>query len=59
MNMFMYSLEGDACEWYRSWPPASISSLEQFHADFNKYYKRYYSSNTILEECCERFKFDI
>jgi hypothetical protein len=28
MNMFMYSLEGDAREWYRSFPPASISSLE-------------------------------
>jgi hypothetical protein len=28
MKMFMYSLEGDDCEWYRSLPPASISSLE-------------------------------
>jgi hypothetical protein len=28
MNMFMYSLEGDYREWYRSFPPASISSLK-------------------------------
>jgi hypothetical protein len=28
MNMFMYSLEGDSCDWYQSLPPSSISSLE-------------------------------
>jgi hypothetical protein len=28
MKMFMYSLEGDAHKWYRSFSPASISSLE-------------------------------
>jgi hypothetical protein len=28
MKMFMYSLEGDACKWYQSLPPANISSLE-------------------------------
>ena len=28
MKMFMFSLDGDAHEWYRSFPPTSISSLE-------------------------------
>jgi hypothetical protein len=28
MKMFMYSLEGDACEWYRSLPPSIIFSLK-------------------------------
>jgi hypothetical protein len=28
MKMFMFSLDGDAHEWYQSLPPASISSLE-------------------------------
>jgi hypothetical protein len=28
MKMFIFSLDGDAHEWYRSLPPASISSLE-------------------------------
>jgi len=28
MKIFMYSLEGDTHEWYQSFPPASISSLE-------------------------------
>jgi hypothetical protein len=28
MKMFVYSLEGDAHEWYRSFPPSSISSLK-------------------------------
>ena len=27
MKMFMYSLEGDACEWYKYLPASSISSL--------------------------------
>jgi hypothetical protein len=59
MKMFIYSLNGDARKWYWSLAIASISSLKEFHAAFNKYCKRYYSSDTILEECCERFKSDI
>jgi len=47
MKMIMFSLDGDACEWYQSLPPASISSLEQFHAAFNKHCQRYYSSELI------------
>jgi hypothetical protein len=56
MNMFMYSLEGDAREWYRSFPPASISSLEQFHATFNIHYQQFYSSELICHSCCEEYK---
>jgi hypothetical protein len=53
MKMFMFSLAGDAREWYQSLPPASISSLEQFHAAFNKHCQRYYSSEFICHNCCK------
>ena len=52
MKMFTYSLEGNARQWYRSLPSSSISSLREFHAVFIKHYKRYYSLDTFLEECC-------
>jgi hypothetical protein len=56
MNMFMYSLEGDAREWYRSLPPTSISSLEQFRAAFNKHCKRFFPTDLLFENCCEEFE---
>ena len=56
MKMFMYSLEGDARQWYRSLPPSSISSLREFHAAFTKYYKGYFSPAMHLENCCEQFE---
>ena len=59
MKMFVYSLNGDARRWYGSLAIPNISSLKEFHATFNKYCKRYYSSDTILEEFCESFKYDI
>ena len=43
MKMFMYSLDGDAREWYFSLPPSSISSLKDFHTVFHEHYKRYFS----------------
>jgi hypothetical protein len=55
MKMFMYSLEGDAREWYRSLPPASISSLEQFHVAFSKHCKRFFPADLLFENCCEEF----
>jgi hypothetical protein len=55
MNMFMYSLEGDAREWYRSFPPDNISSLEQFHATFSEHCKRFYPADLLFENCCEEF----
>jgi hypothetical protein len=56
MKMFMFSLDGDVREWYQSLPPASISSLEQFHAAFNKHCQRYYSSELICHNCCEEYE---
>jgi hypothetical protein len=53
LKMFMFSLAGDAHEWYFSLPPASISSLREFHAAFNKHCQRYYSSEFICHNCCE------
>lgn len=56
MNMFMYSLEGDARQWYRYLPSSSISSLREFYAVFIKYCKRYFSPDILLEYCCEQFE---
>jgi hypothetical protein len=56
LKMFMFSLAGDARERYHSLPPASISSLEQFHAAFNKHCQRYYSYELIFHSCCEEYK---
>jgi hypothetical protein len=55
MNMFMYSLEGDAHEWYRSLPLASISSLKEFHATFSDHCKRFFPADLLFENCCEEF----
>jgi hypothetical protein len=56
MKMFMFSLAGDAREWYHSLPPTSISSLEQFHASFNRHCQKFYSSELICHNCCEEYK---
>jgi hypothetical protein len=40
--MFMFSLAGDARKWYHSLPPASISSLSDFHAAFTTYCQEFY-----------------
>jgi hypothetical protein len=56
LNMFMISLAGDARTWYHSLPPASISSLEQFHAAFNRHCQKFYSSELICHSCCEEYK---
>jgi hypothetical protein len=37
MKMFIFSLVGDAHKWYHYLPPASISSLGEFHGAFNKH----------------------
>jgi hypothetical protein len=55
MKMFMYSLEGYAREWYRSLPPASISSLKKFHATFSDHCKRFFPTDLLFENCCEEF----
>jgi hypothetical protein len=56
LNMFMFSLAGDAREWYHSLPPASISSLGEFHAAFNRHCQKFYSSKLICHNCCEEYK---
>jgi hypothetical protein len=53
MNMFMFSLDRDAREWYRPLPPGIISSLEQFHAVFNRRCQKFYSFELICKSCCE------
>jgi hypothetical protein len=56
MKMFMFSLAGDARQWYHSLPPASISSLGEFHAAFNRHCQKYYSSELICHNCCEEYR---
>jgi hypothetical protein len=56
LKMFLFSLAGDAREWYHSLPPASISSLEQFHATFNRHCQKFYSSEFICHNCCEEYE---
>jgi hypothetical protein len=59
MKMFMYSLKGDAREWYFSLPASSIFSLRYFHVAFNEHCKRYFYKELIFEHCCEEFHSDI
>jgi hypothetical protein len=56
LNMFMFSLAGDARKWYHSLPPASISSLGKFHAAFNRHCQKFYSSEFICHNCCEEYE---
>ena len=53
MKMFVFSLEGDAREWYRSLLPTSISSLKEFYRVFHHRCERYYPRDILLEGCCE------
>jgi hypothetical protein len=43
MKTFVFSLEGDTREWYRSLPPSSISSLKEFHRVFHHRCERYFA----------------
>jgi hypothetical protein len=55
MKMFVYSLEGDARQWYQSLPISSISSLKDFHVAFHSYCKRIYPVERLFEHCCEGY----
>jgi hypothetical protein len=55
LKMFMFSLAGDARKWYHSLPPASISSLNGFHAAFTAYCQRLYPPELISHNCCEGY----
>ena len=52
----MFSLVGDARQWYHSLPPTSISSLREFHATFNRNCRNFYSSEFICHNCCEEYE---
>jgi len=53
--MFTISLAGDARKWYHSLPPASISSLFEFHASFIAYCQEFYPSGLICHNCGEGY----
>jgi hypothetical protein len=55
LKMFMFSLAGDARKWYHSLPPASISSLSEFHAAFIAYCQEFYPSELICHNCGEGY----
>jgi hypothetical protein len=55
MKMFMYSLEGETWEWFRSLLPSSISYLKHFHVAFHYRCKKYFSVDLLFEHCCEEF----
>jgi hypothetical protein len=57
MKMFVFSLAGDSHEWYHSLPPASISSLGEFHVVFNRHCQKFYSSEFICHNCCEEYEY--
>jgi hypothetical protein len=56
MKMFMFSLYGDARQWYFSLPPSSISSLKDFHKAFTKHCKRYFSDEFAFDNCCDEYE---
>jgi hypothetical protein len=55
LKMFMFSLAGDARKWYHSLPPASISSLSEFHAAFTAYCQEFYPSVLVCHNCSEGY----
>jgi hypothetical protein len=57
LNIFMILLVGYDRTWYHSLPPANISSLEQFHATFNRNCQNFYSFELICHSYCEEYKF--
>jgi len=48
VKMSMYSLEGEAGEWFRSLSTSSISSLKYFHVAFHNHCKKYFSANLLF-----------
>jgi hypothetical protein len=56
LKMFMFSLAGDAREWYHSLPPAKISSLGEFHAAFTRHCQAFYSCKFICHDCLEEYE---
>jgi hypothetical protein len=55
MKLFMYSLQGDARNWYHSLDLSSLSLLEEFHATFNIHCQKFYSFELICHSCFEEY----
>jgi hypothetical protein len=55
INLFSFSLEGIARDWYWSLPIASIISLADFHAAFHVFCKDKFPVDLLYPECCHEF----
>jgi hypothetical protein len=55
IELFRYSLEGIALDWFWSLSYESVSPLVGFHATFNFFCKDYFSFEHLFEGCCEEF----
>jgi hypothetical protein len=59
IKLFKFSLEENSCEWCQSLPNVSIHSLKDFHAAFNSYYEKFYSTDLIFDNYCKESAFHI
>jgi hypothetical protein len=59
INMFGFSLEEYACEWFQSLCAASMHSLKGFHDSFNLYCENIYPAHLIFYGCCKKFSLHI
>ena len=55
INIFKYSLKGDALDWCQSLSTASIHSLTGFHTTFNSFCKDYFPTECLYENWCDEF----
>jgi hypothetical protein len=56
LNMFMHSLEVDVRQWHFSLPHSCISSLKEFHIEFNYHCRRFFPVKSLFEGFCVEFK---
>jgi hypothetical protein len=55
INLFRFSLKGEALDWCRSLPTTSIISLKVFHDAFNLFCKDDISVDALFPECCHEY----
>ena len=55
IQLFCFSLEGIARDWYWSLPITSIISLADFHAAFDVFCKGIFLDDFLFPECCHEF----
>lgn len=53
MRMFMTTLEGKECSWYKILENGSIYSLANFHDEFYEMYKECHPSLLLVKNCCK------